>query len=120
MKNIKLFSVFLLALGLVFFNSCKDEEEPTPGDPVETDATYTDDAAPILNASCAYTGCHVSGAMIGSLANYDDAKTFAGWGKLIPSVKHEAGVSPMPKNASKLSDDKIATLEKWIADGLKE
>ncbi len=120
MKNLKIYSIFLLALGLVLFNACKDEE-PTPDpDPVATEATYTKDAAPILNANCALSGCHVSGASVGSLEGYADAKAFAGFGKMLKAINHEAGVSPMPKNGAKLSDDKIASLEKWVADGLKE
>jgi mono/diheme cytochrome c family protein len=121
MNRLKFYSVFLLAFGLVLLNACKDEEPvPENEDPIVVDATYTDDAAAILNSNCAFSGCHNSGASIGSLEGYTDAKAFAGFGKMIPAVKHESGVSPMPKNGTKLSDDDIATLEKWVADGLKE
>ncbi len=120
MKNIKLYSVLLLASGLLLFNACKDDDpEPEP-DPVETFTTYTDDAAAILNGSCAFSGCHNAGSQVGSLEGYADAKAFAEWGKMIKAVKHEAGVSPMPKNGNKLSDADIATLEAWVTDGLKE
>jgi len=83
-------------------------------------ATYTADAAPVLDASCAVSGCHTSGAGIGSLEGYADAKKFAEGGRLVGVMKHESGFSPMPKNGDKLADDKIAAVEKWIADGLLE
>lgn len=122
MKNLKFYSIVLLASGLFLFNACTDDtEDPVIADPDPVvDATYTTDAAPIFNASCAFTGCHVSGAAIGSLANYDDAKVFAGFGKLLMSIKHEDGASPMPKNGTKLSDENIASIEKWVEDGLLE
>mgnify|MGYP006945862244 CR=1 FL=1 len=121
MKNLKSYSFLLLALGLLLFNACTDDTkdpEPDP-DPVDK-TTYTTDAAPILDASCAVSGCHASGASIGSLEGYADAKTFAEFGRIGGTINHEAGFSPMPKNGDKLSDDKIATIEKWIADGLVE
>lgn len=119
MKNLKLYAVTLLALGLITFTGCKEEEEPEP-QPQESKTTYTADAAPILNSNCAFSGCHNSGSQVGSLSGYTDAKAFAGFGKMIPAVKHEAGVSPMPKNGNKLSDADIQTLESWVADGLLE
>ena len=111
--------ILLLALGLFTLNACKDDEDDvTPQEEAKT--TYTDDASAVFNASCAFSGCHNSGSQMGSLANYADAKAFAGWGKMIPAVKHEAGVTPMPYNQPKLSDADISTLEKWVEDGLLE
>ncbi|PCJ63942.1 MAG: hypothetical protein COA58_15030 [Bacteroidetes bacterium] len=122
-KNLKFYTFILLTLGLFLFNACTDDtEDPviTDPDPVVVDATYTADAAPILNSSCAFTGCHVSGASIGSLANFADAKAFAGFGKLLKVINHEDGVQPMPRNSDKLSDANITSIEKWVADGLLE
>ena len=119
MTNFKLYFVLLLALGLFTFVACNDDtEDPAPEEEVKT--TYTADAATILNANCAFSGCHASGAPVGSLEGYGDAKAFAGFGRMIPAVKHENGFSPMPKNQPKLSDADIATLEKWVEDGLLE
>lgn len=119
MKNFKLYLTFLLAIGLFSLNACKEEEDPVDP-PAETNVTYTDDAAAILNASCAFSGCHNSGSQVGSLEGYTDAKAFAEFGRMIPAIKHEANYSPMPKNGNKLSADKIATLEQWVEDGLLE
>ena len=40
---------------------------------------------------------------------------------IIDRVKREPGSAGfMPRNGAKLSDEKIAILEKWVADGLLE
>jgi hypothetical protein len=123
MKNLKTYSLLLLASGLLLFNACTDDTDPEPDtdpDPVVVKLTYTADAAPILDASCAVSGCHISGATIGSMEGYADAKVFADFGRLGGTINHTDGFSPMPKNGDKLSDENIATLENWIADGLLE
>ncbi len=108
----------LFVLGLFMLNACKDDEkEPEP----DAKTTYTADAAPILNGSCNFSGCHNNGSANGSMANYDAAKLFGKKGGFLKRIKHEEGVNIMPPDATKkLSDAKIATLEKWIADGLLE
>lgn len=121
MKKSNLLVLFaILFSGAFFIVSCTEEpgEDPEPSD--DDSYTYTTHASPIFNNFCATSGCHVSGAGIGSLANYDDAKAFAQGGRILGSIKHENGYSPMPKNDAKLSDQMIETIEKWINDGLKE
>ncbi len=120
MKKIKLLSFLLFAIGVITFSSCSDDEPDPEPTPVETKTTYDGAAKIIVNANCAVSGCHVSGATIGSLEGYTDAKAFAEYGRLKGAINHEAGFSPMPKNGAKLSDTDIATLESWIDDGLLE
>lgn len=119
MKNIKFIPILLIVFGCVALYSCSDDEPDTPT-PTPTKVTYTANAAAILNASCATSGCHTSGAPVGSLQGYADAKNFAGFGRMMGAVNHQTGFSPMPKNGTKLSDEKIATLQSWIDDGLLE
>ena len=119
MKKINYLFLILLVIGLVTFNACSDNEpdpEPTP----MAKTTYNGAAKAILDGSCAVSGCHTSGASVGSLEGYSDAKAFAGFGRLLGAIKHEMNYSPMPKNSAKLSDADIATLESWINDGLLE
>jgi hypothetical protein len=80
--------------------------------------TYMADVKPILTASCA--PCHVAG---GANPNKWDeyAPTKSKITSIIDRVKREPGASGfMPRNGTKLSADKIAILEKWMADGLLE
>ncbi len=128
MKNIKLYTLALVIGTSLVFTACSDDTEPVePVDPIDnpTDTTsakttYTADAKLIFDGSCAFSGCHASGSGVGSLATYADAKTYTESGRVIGAIKHESGFSNMPKNSNKLSDAKIATIEKWITDGYLE
>jgi mono/diheme cytochrome c family protein len=122
-KHLKTLAITTMSLSFALLSACSDDAEPTqPPTEAETTAetTYTADVKSILNGSCAFSGCHTTGAGIGGLATYNDAKTYTESGKVVGAIKHESGFSAMPKNGSKLSDEKIATIEKWITDGYKE
>lgn len=81
-------------------------------------ATYMADVKPILVVSC--SPCHLAG---GTNPNkwdeYTPTKTKIT--TILDRVKREQGTTGfMPRNGTKLSADKIAVLEKWLADGLLE
>ena len=76
------------------------------------------DIASILSG-CTASNCHGSSTNR-SMANYQDAKAFAEFGRLLGAIKHEAGFSPMPKGGSKLDACSIAKVEAWIDDGYPE
>lgn len=80
--------------------------------------TYLADVKPILTTSC--TPCHMAGGSHPS--KFDDyATTKSKISSILDRVKRDPGAAGfMPRNGSKLSDDKIAILEKWMADGLLE
>jgi len=72
----------------------------------------------IMNESC--LGCHGGSAASGGgikLENYADVKLRVDDGKLIGSIKHTSGFSPMPKGASMIESSKITIIEKWISAG---
>lgn len=56
---------YLLILGIttIMFYACK--EEASVPEPAKCDATYSKDIKPIIDVSCAYSGCH-SGATAGA------------------------------------------------------
>jgi hypothetical protein len=80
--------------------------------------TYLADVKPILTTSC--TPCHMAGgANPNKWDEYTPTKTKIA--TILDRVKREPGSTGfMPKNGTKLSADKIAVLEKWVADGLLE
>jgi len=80
--------------------------------------TYVANVKPILVASC--TPCHLAGgANPNKWDEYAQAK--AKINLIIDRVKREPGTTGfMPRNGTKLPADKIAILEKWVADGLLE
>jgi len=82
--------------------------------------SYVNTIEPILSKEC--YKCHSSDNNTnfgGGLNLEGHSNVFAATQNnlLISAIKREAGVSPMPKNATKLSDCKISTIEKWINEG---
>ncbi len=78
---------------------------------------YGANISTIMNTYC--TGCH--GGLAPSagiiLANYTGVRGVAISGRLVGSVSHAPGYSPMPKNASKLSACQITQIRKWVDSG---
>ncbi|MCU0440961.1 MAG: hypothetical protein MUE96_01050 [Bacteroidia bacterium] len=72
--------------------------------------TYAVQIASIVQTNC--LGCHASQPPL--LNNYTQVKQAVQSGNLIASIKHQAGVSAMPKNQVALSFCKIRTFEKWV------
>lgn len=72
---------------------------------------------PIIKNFC--QGCHSGSAPSGGigLENYNQVKTVADNGKLLGSIDHLPGFSPMPKGSSKMSLCNIRTIAKWIEAG---
>ena len=82
-----------------------------------TIVTYSGSVNPIITANC--TGCHSgANAPLGiKLDVYDDVSIQALNGKLLRAITHSPGISPMPKNGTKLSDCNIAKISKWVSSG---
>jgi mono/diheme cytochrome c family protein len=77
------------------------------------DYSYTSGVQPIMQANC--LGCH--GSSYASSGGGIDLRTYsnvkANITNILKSIKYESGVSPMPKNSSKLSDCNISVIELW-------
>ena len=79
--------------------------------------TYSNGVKPILETHC--LGCHGGTAADGGfikLDTYNDVKAQVTANTLYPAITHTGSV-PMPKNAAKISDCKIAVIRKWIEAG---
>jgi len=136
MKNI----LYILGFGLivVFFIQCeKDNEEElvenhnnqngndTTGNPPDTsdcdsiNVSFAQDVQPIFNGNCAFAGCHSSGSQAAgyNLADYDGIKSASESGRLIGSIAHYPGFSPMPKARDMLEDCEIGKIRNWINEG---
>jgi cytochrome c553 len=122
MKMLKLVLPIIAVMALVSLNACSDDTTtPTTNTPAEVaKTTYTADAEPILTAKCNLLTCHNSSSTKGKVDTYSNAKAFAAGGRMVGALKHEDGYEAMPAYSPKLSDEDIATIEKWISDGLLE
>ncbi len=96
----------------------EDELYPNTGSCDTTNVTYSSTINSILiNYNCAF--CHSSAANSGNiiLTNYISLKTVADNGKLLGSITHTPGFSPMPRGAPKMKDCDINKIKTWIDAG---
>ena len=93
------------------------EEDLYPSNCEITNVSYANQIVPILASQC--LGCHSTAANQGSvrLEGYDAVKIWVNNGRLIGAIRHDAGFSPMPKNAGKIAPCSIAQIESWIQAG---
>jgi uncharacterized membrane protein len=126
------YSIYLLVLLIVaivlngLFTGCASENEetlfPPPTTCDTTSVQYAKRVQPILAQNC--YRCHntqnapTSGAGI-VLEGYDNLKIWVESNRILGSIKHEAGFSPMPKNTAQLSACDIQIIQMWIAKGAK-
>ncbi len=71
----------------------------------------------IVNNLC--IGCHSNSNPQGgiNLSNYTNIKQETQSGKLLGSINHLLGISPMPKGGNKLEPCKITIIQKWADTG---
>ncbi len=121
MKKIILFvgTIFLFTLQSCYYDNMEDLYPDSSGCDT-TNITYLQSVWPVLQSNC--TGCHQGTAPSGNarLENYNDIVAVVENGKLMGTIRHESGFSPMPKGGNKLSDCDITKLEIWINKGYPE
>jgi hypothetical protein len=117
----KLLGLFFLVFALFVYSCDKDEEPDTC---VTTDLTYTDDIKEILDTNCAISGCHSvnEATMQGAMHNYDAAKAFVAFGRIIGAINHQENFKPMPypEGTAKLDACTIDKITAWVAAGTPE
>jgi mono/diheme cytochrome c family protein len=89
---------------------------PTPSCDI-SHVTYTLTVAPILQQNCGRCHGGTAGAGGVDITAYAKVKAIAADGRLLGTVNHDPGFSPMPKGGAKLSDCDISKLRKWVDDG---
>lgn len=79
--------------------------------------SFASDVQPILSTYC--LGCHSGSAPSGGIAlsNHQQVLVTVNNGKLLGSVSHSPGFSPMPQGQAKLNDCNIALIRNWINQG---
>ncbi len=136
MKRLSLLlSPWLLLAGLMNFNACTADELPPPPPPAECDTlqvTYVNYAKPIIDESCAYTGCHdgLGGIGPGDYTTYDGLLPVLNGGQFKNRVfdRRDDPVIGMPPDKSvypeSLKDDltssELDLLRCWMEAGFPE
>jgi hypothetical protein len=120
--TVKLSLIVPVIITALLVATCK-HEIPLTEDPGDSDTcgitvfTYSGAVAPLMTTSC--TRCHnatTSRAGI-NLTTYDGVKAVALNGRLLGSIKKEAGFKPMPPGNTKLPDCQIRQIQKWVQAG---
>lgn len=109
----------LLTIGFLAI-SCGDDDMPGPDPEVCSTLSpgYMNDIKPIINATCAISGCHVTGFNNGDYTNYDGLKLKADNGTLQKIVVEDQNMPPSNSpGPTSLNDTEIQLIECWIADG---
>jgi cytochrome c553 len=128
LKNKKMKKIFqylmMLALGLMVTSCYYDEMPPEAVTPLPTVVSYSKDVQPLWDASC--ISCHKAGATAPDLTSANSYSALTTNNKyVIPgnsasSSLHKSlvgdGAAIMP-TSGKLSDSKIALIDKWIDAG---
>jgi hypothetical protein len=116
--------IFGILILMILIGSCYyDKEEllyPVDLNSCDTsNVSYSSGVSPLLSQYCLM--CHganytTSGGGV-NLNDYANVKTYVDNGKLMGSIKHETGFSPMPKGGGMMNDCIIAIFESWITKG---
>jgi len=109
--------IMLMSLCFACTYDTLEESDLNPNECFTGEVSYTVDIAPMLELSC--TSCHNAGFSSGGISvdGYNDVKVTVELGRLLGSIKHDNGFSPMPRGAPMLDECSISLFEEWIAQG---
>ena len=105
---------------LIVFSCTKEKSEEPDTTPDVVSAKFAADVQPIFHQSCG-TGntCHsTTNAAAGRVYETHAGASAVSGAKTKGAINHSSGFDAMPKNLSKLSDEKIAIIEAWIDGGM--
>ncbi|MEM8527936.1 MAG: hypothetical protein AAGG68_25065 [Bacteroidota bacterium] len=116
--------IFLLLLTFGFIFACAYDQlpEPTVSDSCNTlKPTYDDGIEELLERTCAYEGCHITGFSSGDFTSYSGTTPF------IQTIQNRSlNRRDMPPNYApegkpkSLTEEELELLECWISNGFPE
>ena len=111
--------VFFLAIVTVC--SCTKDKLPVIDNTCEEEYTYTAEIKPIIDKSCAYTGCHVAGFGSGNHTTYNTLKPQLDNGRFKVRAIDVRTMPPLGVESSReLTDEDIEKLNCWAEAGYPE
>lgn len=119
-KKIVLFSLLTAAFAYGCVNNKADTIKPAnPGGCDTANLSYAADINPIMQQSCAVSGCHTNATMAGTFTfeTYAGVREAIQHDRLIGAINHQSGFIAMPQNSPKLSDCAIAKITQWVVIG---
>jgi len=109
--------LFIIILSIIIISSCNKEDLNHNCD--GRDPSYSSDILPIVNRSCALSGCHVKGFKNGDYTTYSGLKAKADNGKLGKRIVKKQNMPPKSSSAQKLTAAEMELFNCWIQRGAK-
>ncbi|MBK9982457.1 MAG: hypothetical protein IPP15_08535 [Saprospiraceae bacterium] len=111
------FLVLFLAVAMGWSSCGKDTI--TMFDCTGISPSYAVDIKPILNASCALSGCHDAYSPNAGydFSSYNSASSGSQSGRFLGAIQQKRGYLAMPNGLPKLSDNNIKLLTCWVQNG---
>ena len=133
MNSAGYFKSIMLLIGIIFLLlSCEYTELPKPDPPSlceSVEVTYANQIKPIIDRTCAFTGCHVTNSTApGDFTNYESMEPFLndiGFRRYVIEFESDPLVgmppnwesNPGPKDLTK---DELEIMECWISNDYPE
>ncbi len=122
-----IFPVIIGTIALV--QACTNDKLPEP-DPCSPTPTYDVEIKPIFDASCAYTGCHVSGGIgPGDYSNYESIsglldQSISSFRNRVFDLREDPALGMPPNNSvysismkDDLTPEELELLDCWLRAG---
>lgn len=114
---------FLLFMVTFLSSSCDSDKLPPPNmnDCSMFDYTYDNQVKAIIDASCAYTDCHIAGFSDGDFSTFSGMLSRLDNEKIFDRVIGERNMPPdFADGPTSLTDEQIEILTCWIENGYPE
>ena len=106
------------------FFACSKDTLMTPPEPTACEllaASYADDIRPLMNSSCALSGCHVAGFSSGDFTGYAGLKAKVDDGSVMNRAIVQLNMPPSNSpGPTSLTSTEIELLSCWIEAGAPE
>ena len=126
MSSKKILKFILFGMTMIFVISCSsDDSDPTVNpDPDMMDpctsitSTYAADIRPIIDLTCALSGCHVAGGSgDGNFESYNGVKAKADNGSLVSRAVTGGTMPPSNSSGPSLTETQKNLIRCWVEDG---
>ena len=107
----------------IFLTACKkDKIEEVSDIDVECEETisFSSEIISVMLESCATAGCHNATSASSGYILETHGQISEHAAIVLKAIRHETGVSNMPKGAAKLSDDYIDSFYCWMEQGKQD
>jgi hypothetical protein len=115
-KKIQLPLIIIVSL----IAGCSQDQVPEPSTECDGDFTYQNNVEMIINETCAYSGCHISGTTgIPAFSTYNELVEVIENGKFEERVLVQMNMPPQNATGgpTELSEDQLNTLRCWLEQG---